>query len=175
MAVNEFKPHFREGDVIFNEGDPGDSFYVVDEGSVELKKKADGVMVTLATIGNGVIFGEMALLDGRRRMATAVAAEDTRCRRFLAEHLEKRLDALQPGMRKVFDEMLKFVRETLPWDVRMARPGLAGEMERDARTRPMPRAPSATLPGELTDPVLDAVYNLLKHYAQRRLPEQPPS
>lgn len=66
------------GEVIFREGDPGDSLYLVGQGSVLISKRGrGGNQETLAFIQSGNFFGEMALLDGEPRSAMATAAENT--------------------------------------------------------------------------------------------------
>ncbi|MGI9089065.1 MAG: ATP-binding protein [Chthoniobacterales bacterium] len=68
----------QEGEVIFREGDPGDSLYLVGTGSVQISKRGrGGAQETLAFIKSGNFFGEMALLDGEPRSAMATAAENT--------------------------------------------------------------------------------------------------
>lgn len=67
------------GEVVFEEGDPGDAFYVVFDGGVEIVKAgADGEEEKLAFRRPGEGFGEMALLDDAPRSATARAAGPTR-------------------------------------------------------------------------------------------------
>ncbi len=66
----------EEGEVIFHEGDPGDSLYLIGQGSVQISKRGrGGNQETLAFIQSGNFFGEMALLDGEPRSAMATAAE----------------------------------------------------------------------------------------------------
>ena len=68
----------NEGEVIFREGDAGDSLYLVGQGSVQISKLGrGGNQETLAFIQSGNFFGEMALLDGEPRSAMATAAEST--------------------------------------------------------------------------------------------------
>jgi len=68
---------FRRGEVIFHGGDPGDSLYIVASGSVKIMVDPEGGSepAILTTIGAGGFFGELALLDGRARSATAVAVD----------------------------------------------------------------------------------------------------
>ena len=69
--------HFNKGDVIFCEGDSGDSFFHIIKGKVDVivnYGKDDETKLT--ELGAGKIFGEMAALDYYRRSATIVAAED---------------------------------------------------------------------------------------------------
>lgn len=63
---------YKTGDIIFKQGDPGLMMYVVKEGTVELR--AEGVLLEIVEPGH--IFGEMALIEGSTRSATAVAASD---------------------------------------------------------------------------------------------------
>lgn len=63
---------------IFHEGDPGDACYIVREGSCRVTREhPDGRAITLATLGPGAIFGELAMLDGERRSASVEATENT--------------------------------------------------------------------------------------------------
>jgi len=68
--------HYAAGERIIEEGAPGDSFFVVDRGEVEVSKELGGVRRTLARLMEGQFFGEMALLTGESRAATVVAATD---------------------------------------------------------------------------------------------------
>lgn len=65
-------------EVIFREGDPADSLYLVGEGSVKISKQGrGGQQETLGLIESGSFFGEMSLLAGQPRSATATAVEPT--------------------------------------------------------------------------------------------------
>lgn len=76
---------FRAGSSIFEEGKTGTVMYVVLDGQVEIRKGAR----VIETLGPGSILGEMSLIAGPKRSASAVAASDCRLasvdeRRFLA-------------------------------------------------------------------------------------------
>ena len=77
--VNKLDYHRQvPGQLIIREGDPGRSFYVIVEGKVRIYKTGDdGKEITLAHLGEGAFFGEMALLSGAPRAANVVAEEDT--------------------------------------------------------------------------------------------------
>ena len=65
---------FRRDEVIFHRGDPGDSLHIVSEGSVKLMLPSEeGDEAIVATLRPGDFFGELALLDGLPRSASAVA------------------------------------------------------------------------------------------------------
>jgi CRP/FNR family cyclic AMP-dependent transcriptional regulator len=73
--------------VLFRAGDAGDAMYVIERGKVRICVQAtDGHELTLAELGRGDFFGEMALLDGQRRSANAVAAEESRLAVLSREH-----------------------------------------------------------------------------------------
>lgn len=64
-------------DVLFNYGDPGDSLYVVLDGVVEISFKNDtGDKIVLEVAREGDFFGEISLLDGGARTASAIVIED---------------------------------------------------------------------------------------------------
>jgi CRP/FNR family cyclic AMP-dependent transcriptional regulator len=64
---------------VFRYGDPGDAMYLIDIGKVRISiTDADGHVVTLAELGPGDFFGDMAMLDGQGRSADATATENAR-------------------------------------------------------------------------------------------------
>jgi CRP/FNR family transcriptional regulator, cyclic AMP receptor protein len=65
---------FTAGEAIFRQGDPATELFVVESGTIEIRL-GDRVIDTVS--GHG-IFGEMALIDGGIRSATAVASTDVR-------------------------------------------------------------------------------------------------
>ena len=71
------KKFFSKGDEVFHEGDPGDAAYIVENGSVGIFKTTEGEKIHLATMNDGELFGEMAIIDGAERMAHAIALKDS--------------------------------------------------------------------------------------------------
>lgn len=73
-------PAFAAKDtVIFNQGDQGDSMFIVDEGRAEVVvKQAEGHEITIAYLGEGDFFGEMALVSEEPRTASVRALTDTK-------------------------------------------------------------------------------------------------
>jgi CRP/FNR family transcriptional regulator len=62
---------------VFHEGDSSDACYIVSEGSFRVTREhSDGRAITLATLGPGEIFGELAMLDGDKRSASAESITD---------------------------------------------------------------------------------------------------
>ncbi|HKS37239.1 MAG TPA: ATP-binding protein [Verrucomicrobiae bacterium] len=69
---------FKTGEIIFQEGDPGDGLYVIAQGKVQITAFfGENQRRALTHVGAGDFFGEMALLDGEPRSAGAFAEEET--------------------------------------------------------------------------------------------------
>lgn len=69
--------HISTGTQLFQKGDIGDAMYLIESGRVRISiRDEDGQEVTLAELAQGDFFGEMALIDGRRRSADANVFED---------------------------------------------------------------------------------------------------
>ncbi|NIS75329.1 MAG: cyclic nucleotide-binding domain-containing protein, partial [Deltaproteobacteria bacterium] len=72
------RAHYQPGDYVFKEGDPSNSFYIIESGEVEVIKRSpdDGSENTVAILGPGDFFGEKALLDNRNRTSSIRARSD---------------------------------------------------------------------------------------------------
>ena len=68
----------KPGEVLFTEGELGDHAYMVDEGTIKVSRDdISGCELTLATLEQGELFGELALIDTHPRSATATAMKAT--------------------------------------------------------------------------------------------------
>jgi NADH:ubiquinone reductase (H+-translocating) len=65
--------HYEPGETVFDEGDTGDSLFMILAGTVEVLKLVDSEPQVIGTLGPGEYFGEMALLGRRPRSATTRA------------------------------------------------------------------------------------------------------
>ncbi len=92
---------YRKNEVIFHQGDPGDSLYIVEAGSVKIVLPSpegdEGAII--ATLGRGEFFGELALLDGAPHSATAVAMESTQTLALRRETFDQLIES-QPALRR---------------------------------------------------------------------------
>ncbi|HZN20478.1 MAG TPA: Crp/Fnr family transcriptional regulator [Micromonosporaceae bacterium] len=78
----------RKGDVVFNEGEPGDSLYIVLSGKLKVgRRAADGRQNLIAVMGPSDMVGELSLFDPGPRTATATAVTDTRLARLRKQAL----------------------------------------------------------------------------------------
>ena len=92
---------YRRDEVIFHADDPGDALFVVAGGSVKITlPAADGAeSAILTTLRRGGFFGELALLDGAPRSATAVAMDSVEALVLRREEFERLVDS-EPGLRR---------------------------------------------------------------------------
>jgi CRP/FNR family cyclic AMP-dependent transcriptional regulator len=74
MAIEKCINEFDVDQVIFEEGSTGRELFVVLDGQVEIAKLNDAGKTVIVTLGKGQFFGEMAVIDGSSRSATAIAA-----------------------------------------------------------------------------------------------------
>jgi len=96
------------GAVVFNAGDPGDSLYVVVHGKVAMT----GSEGEVAQLGEGEVFGEMAILDEEPRMMAAVVREDADLLRVSAEDFRNALEdtpEVATGVIRVLSQRLRNV------------------------------------------------------------------
>jgi CRP/FNR family transcriptional regulator, cyclic AMP receptor protein len=79
-----------QGEIIFREGDAGDTCYLLRSGAVLLTREhQDGRMVALAELRSGAMFGELAMFRGETRSATAEAVEPTTAVALLARDVQR--------------------------------------------------------------------------------------
>ena len=104
---------FERGEVIFREGDTGDTCYIVRSGSVSIRREhSDGRTVALAELRAGAMFGELALFRGETRSATAEALEPTALVAVLGRDMQ-RVVASSPAMAlKMLAAMAERVQRT---------------------------------------------------------------
>jgi CRP-like cAMP-binding protein len=87
-AFARFARTFQKGEMIFSEYEPGDTFYLIQSGRVELVKVIGDVEKTLAILQPSEMFGEMAILDNSPRTATAIALDKVTALEFNRRNFE---------------------------------------------------------------------------------------
>jgi CRP-like cAMP-binding protein len=75
--VEGLEKTLNPGEVLFNEGDKGDVMYLIKEGQIKITKGKGPDERVLAVLKEGDFFGEMAIIDGSPRSATATAITKT--------------------------------------------------------------------------------------------------
>jgi CRP/FNR family cyclic AMP-dependent transcriptional regulator len=92
---------FRRGEVVFHVEDPGDALFVVTSGEIKivLPSEEGAEPVILTTVGRGGFFGELALLDGRPRSASAIAVRPAETLVLRRDAFDRLVDA-EPALRQ---------------------------------------------------------------------------
>lgn len=74
MAIEKCINEYETSEVIFEEGSVGHELFVVLDGKVDIVKQSGAGRTRIITLGKGEFFGEMAVIDGSARSASAIAA-----------------------------------------------------------------------------------------------------
>ncbi|MEO5337789.1 MAG: cyclic nucleotide-binding domain-containing protein [Magnetospirillum sp. WYHS-4] len=101
---------YGEGASVFREGDQGDVAYVVQTGRIEIFKIVDGVEKVLGDVGPGGIFGEMALIDDKPRMASARVVDPSTVIVVSRQMLEDKLKKSDPFVRGLLHILASTIR-----------------------------------------------------------------
>src|SRR5256886_14799543 len=116
----------RKGDVLFNEGEPGDSLYIILSGKIKLgRRAADGRQNLVAVLGQSDMVGEWSLFDPGPRTATATAVTDVRLARLRKQALrpwltnrpeisEQLLRVLARRLRRTNDQLADLIFTAVP-------------------------------------------------------------
>ena len=122
MAVFErFAKNFRKNDIIFCEHEPGDTFYLIQTGRVQIVKIMDDIEKIIDILQPGEIFGEMAILEEAPRSATAIAQDDVKALEFNRENFEVLMQGnpqiafklLKLFTKRIYDQKRRFMILTL--------------------------------------------------------------
>jgi len=100
---------FMKGDVVVREGNPGDSFFLIRSGVVQISTsdmKHGGEQVPLSEMGEGSFFGEVALLTDKPRTATVIAKSDLELMELTRENFNL-LAERYPSVQKVVEAYQK--------------------------------------------------------------------
>jgi len=110
---------YLTGEYIFYQGDPGIGLYVIREGKVRIiRADEDDNEIELAIFSKGDFFGELAMVDGEKRSASAVAKTDVRAAvifkpdldEFIEKYPKKGINILF-GISKIIATRLRLLNE----------------------------------------------------------------
>lgn len=68
---------YEKGEIIFEEGSPGNSLFIINRGRVEVRLKRGDLVLVLAELDDSSFFGELSLISDAPRSATCTALKDT--------------------------------------------------------------------------------------------------
>lgn len=120
-TVNRFAKRFKKGELIFSEFEPGDVFYLIQSGQVQLIKIINGFEKNLDILQPHEIFGEMAILDNSPRSASAIAYDDVAVLEFNKENFEQLMNGnpeislvlLRTFIKRIYEQKRRFMILTI--------------------------------------------------------------
>jgi len=120
-AFSRFTRTFQPGEVIFSEFEPGDTFYLIQSGRVELLKIIGDIERKLDILQPSEMFGEMAILENSPRSATAIALDLVKVLEFNTQNFEIlmlgnpqiALKLLKLFAKRIYDSKRRFMILTL--------------------------------------------------------------
>lgn len=115
-AFDRFTKKYEPGQVIIAEFEPGESFYLIQKGTVQLVKCVNGQNKNLDILKPGEFFGEMAILDNSPRSATCIALGNVQCLEFNKANFELlitgnpqiALNILKLFCKRIYDQKRRF-------------------------------------------------------------------
>ncbi|MDX2144168.1 MAG: cyclic nucleotide-binding domain-containing protein [Rhodospirillaceae bacterium] len=107
--VMEIMP-LTKGQILFKQGDPAVAAYIVASGSVVIYREIDGKKIPVSRIRKGQFFGEMAIIDGTPRRATAMAEEDCTLSLVSKEMIEEKMSAADPTIKSILHMLIDNIR-----------------------------------------------------------------
>ena len=121
-SFSRFTRTFKPDEIIFSEFEPGDKFYLIQSGRVQLIKNAGEHERTLDILYPSDMFGEMAILENSPRSATAIALDDVKVLELNAQNFEILMlgnPALAYNLlcifaQRIYDSKRRFMILTLP-------------------------------------------------------------
>ncbi len=113
VAKRVQRRQYRRGDTIFVKDDPGESMFIVEDGAVRIYVPGtQGADLTLAMMRPGEFFGDLSLLDGRPRSASAEAARKTVLLTLEREDLTERVESRPKAALAILRVIAERLRET---------------------------------------------------------------
>ncbi|MDC7226683.1 MAG: Crp/Fnr family transcriptional regulator [Spirochaetales bacterium] len=120
-VFERFAKTFQKNDILFCEFEPGETFYLIQSGRVEITKIIDNIEKTIDILNPGEVFGEMAILEGAPRSASAIALDQVKVLEFNRENFEIlmmgnpqiALKLLKLFTKRIYDQKRRFMILTL--------------------------------------------------------------
>jgi CRP-like cAMP-binding protein len=112
LQFTEKKRRYKSGEVIFNKQEEGKEMYFIDSGRVKIVMNAGENEIILATLDSGDFFGEMSLITGNKRIASAIALTDCKLNTMDKETFDANLKNDERFMRKLVESQAHRLEET---------------------------------------------------------------
>lgn len=130
LEESVYRVEHQPGSQVFRESEPGNCAYVIERGAVEISTLRQGRKISIARLGEGDLFGEMALIDGEVCTGTASATEETFLVVISLDQLREKFEQADP--------LLSFFARNILERFRVFQSRLVGENEYDGDDTTVP-------------------------------------
>lgn len=154
---------------VFREGEVGDWAYLVRSGLFEIYTGTGEARCVIAQAKPGTLFGELALIDRGRRMATARCIAAGEVALIDRPKFESKLSTLKPAHRQLYAELLGFIREEQPWIPEDRSVSPRSSPERVVKVKHILSAIESEGLSRTGDAFVDGLTRTIAFYARRRL------
>lgn len=179
-AFQRFARVFQKDEIIFSEYEPGDTFYLIQQGRVQITKIMGDIEKTLDILQPPEIFGEMAILEEAPRSATAIAYDTVKVLEFNRANFEVlmvgnppiALRLLKLFTKRIYDQKRRFMILTL--EDPQARVADVFLMLDETNPQPAAETPSREFRATLDDIAhwagmsVEAARDVINHFATQR-------
>ncbi len=111
MTNSEFRKSLPAGSVVFSQGDPADCAYILESGSIQVSIIRDQQKIVVATLTEGDLLGEMALIDDQHRTASAVTLSDSNLVIIPKNYIKQKIYSSDPTLRLFLQVILERYRD----------------------------------------------------------------
>ncbi|MEM5947828.1 Crp/Fnr family transcriptional regulator [Spirochaetia bacterium 38H-sp] len=120
-SFERFAVKYQKGDIIFCEYEPGETFYLIQEGRVQITKIMEDIEKTVDILQPGEIFGEMAILENAPRSASAIALDNVKLLEFNKANFQVLLEGnpqialklLKTFVKRIYDQKRRLMSLTI--------------------------------------------------------------
>ncbi len=102
--------NYPKGTTLFRQGEPGDAAFIINSGSIGIYREVEDKKMPLATLRKGELFGEMAVIDGSPRMATAFTLEDCTLTMISVDLMTEKMKKTDPFIKALISMLLGNLR-----------------------------------------------------------------
>ncbi|MCP5004326.1 MAG: cyclic nucleotide-binding domain-containing protein [Planctomycetes bacterium] len=111
LVFTEKKVRFNKDETVFEEEDEGRKMYFIESGRVKIVKKVREGEATLVNLDAGAFFGEMSLITGNKRVASAIALTDCKLHTMDKETFESNLVCDKAFLWKILETLASRIEE----------------------------------------------------------------
>jgi CRP/FNR family transcriptional regulator, cyclic AMP receptor protein len=103
---------YKEGQVVFKQGEPADGMYLIRKGELKVYLEKDGNEVQLASVGSGGMIGEMAFFDQKPRSASVKATKEAEVTKITPDDFAKLMKQIPKWFVSIMSSLSTRLRET---------------------------------------------------------------